>query len=171
MDARVHVFTATALEIGWLVLCSAAFTPGEIPRYSFYRMLSGPQDQSGHEGVKKNLHPSDTRDRTRAVQPVAKRLAACATWLPSHVLLGIGFTSFRPVPPMISVSTHSFHFHHCFSSLLFQPLYCILPLNLRSSSSYSSLSSHFHDLFWFPFVWHAIHMTKPFQLSFFNYLC
>ena len=47
------------------------FTPEEIPRYSFYRRLSGPQDQSGHEGVKKNLHPSDTRDRTRAVQPAA----------------------------------------------------------------------------------------------------
>ena len=55
-------------EVGWLVLRSAAFTPGEIHRYSFYRRLSGPQDQSGHEGVKKNLHPSDTRDRTRAVQ-------------------------------------------------------------------------------------------------------
>ena len=25
-----------------------------------YRRLSGPQDQSGHEGAKKNLHPSDT---------------------------------------------------------------------------------------------------------------
>ena len=31
--------------------------PGEIPRYSFYRRLSGPQDQSEQEGVKKNLHP------------------------------------------------------------------------------------------------------------------
>ena len=67
-------------EVGWLVLCSAAFTPEEIPRYSFYRRLSGPQGQSGHEGVKNNLHPSDTRDRTRAVQPVVKRLAAWATW-------------------------------------------------------------------------------------------
>ena len=40
-------------EVGWLVLCSAAFTPGEIPRYSFLRRLSGPQDQSAHKGVKK----------------------------------------------------------------------------------------------------------------------
>ena len=31
---------------------------------------------SKHEVKKKNLHPSDTRDRIRAVQPVAKRLAA-----------------------------------------------------------------------------------------------
>ena len=50
------------------------------PRYSFYRRLSGPQDYSGHQGVKRNLHPSDTRDRIRAVQPVAKHLAAWATW-------------------------------------------------------------------------------------------
>ena len=60
----------------WLVLRSAAFTPEESPRYSFYRWLSGLQDQSGHEGAKKNLHPSHTRDRTRAVHPVAQRLAA-----------------------------------------------------------------------------------------------
>ena len=33
--------------------------------------------QSGHEGVKKNLDPSDTRDRTRAVHLVAKRLLSC----------------------------------------------------------------------------------------------
>ena len=36
-------------EVGWLVLRSTAFTLGE-----------SPQDQSGHEGEKKNLHPSDT---------------------------------------------------------------------------------------------------------------
>ena len=42
--------------------------------------IGGWVGQSGHEGVKKNLHPSDTRDRTRAVQPVVKRLAAWATW-------------------------------------------------------------------------------------------
>ena len=62
-------------EVGWLVLRSAAFTPEESPRYSFYRRLSGPEDQSGHEGAKKSLHPSDTRDQTRTVQPVAQRLA------------------------------------------------------------------------------------------------
>ena len=49
------------------------------PQFSFYR-LSRPQDQSGHGGVKKNLHPSYTRDRTRAIQSVAKRLAAWDTW-------------------------------------------------------------------------------------------
>ena len=42
-------------EAGWLVLRSAAFTPEEISWFSFYRRLSGPQDQSGHEGLKKNL--------------------------------------------------------------------------------------------------------------------
>ena len=54
--------------------------PWESLWYSFYRRMSGPQDQSGHEGVKKNVHPFDTWDRTRAVQPVAKHLAVWATW-------------------------------------------------------------------------------------------
>ena len=58
VDARVHIFTATELgEVGWLVLRSTAFTPGEIPRFSFYRGLSGPQGQSGHKGVKKISTP------------------------------------------------------------------------------------------------------------------
>ena len=39
----------------WLVLQSDSL-PRESPRYSFYRWLSGSLDQSGHEGVKKNLH-------------------------------------------------------------------------------------------------------------------
>ena len=68
--------TATVEEVGWQMLRSAVFTSGESPRYSFYRRLSLPQGQSGHEGVKKILHSSDTRNQTRAVQPVAKRLAA-----------------------------------------------------------------------------------------------
>ena len=67
-------------EVGWLILCSATFTPEESPRYPFYRRLSGPQDPSGHKGAKKNLHSSDTRDWTRAIQPVAQCLAAWATW-------------------------------------------------------------------------------------------
>ena len=53
-----------------------AVTPGESHQYSFYIRLSGPQDQSRHEAVKKNLYPTDPRDRTRVVQPIAKRLAA-----------------------------------------------------------------------------------------------
>ena len=63
---------------GWLILRSAAFIPGESPRYSFYTRLSGPQDQSGHEGVKKDLHPSDTRDRARTVQSVVVVVVAAA---------------------------------------------------------------------------------------------
>ena len=43
--------------VGWLVLRSAVCTPEESHRYSFFRRLSGPKDQSRHEGVKKNLHP------------------------------------------------------------------------------------------------------------------
>ena len=42
--------------------------PRKIPRYSFYRRLSGHQGQAAHEDVKKNLHISDTPDRTRAVK-------------------------------------------------------------------------------------------------------
>ena len=52
-------------EVGWLVLRSAAFTPRGKSPISFYRGLSRPQDLSGHEGVKKNLHRSDTWDQTR----------------------------------------------------------------------------------------------------------
>ena len=66
-----------ALEKGSVAkfsLCFIAFTPGKVLRYSFYRKLSEPQDQSEHEGVKRNLHPFYTRDRTRVVQPVTKRL-------------------------------------------------------------------------------------------------
>ena len=44
-------------EEGWLVLRSTAFTPGEIYRYSFYRRLSGPQDQSGHERCEEKSPP------------------------------------------------------------------------------------------------------------------
>ena len=77
VNARVHIFTATALGRGRMASPALGrLYPGEIPRYSFYSRLSGPQGQSGHEGVKKNLHPSNTRDRTRAFQPAAKRLAA-----------------------------------------------------------------------------------------------
>ena len=68
--AGVHTFTATALGRGKVASpMLAAFTPGESPWYSFYRRLSGPQDQAGCKGVKKNLHASDTRDQTRAIHP------------------------------------------------------------------------------------------------------
>ena len=52
---KVHIYTATALGRGRAAsLMLAVFTPGESPRYLFYSRLSGPQDQSGHKGVKKN---------------------------------------------------------------------------------------------------------------------
>ena len=77
MDARVHIFTAMALGRGRVASPTLGrLYPEESLWYSFYRRLSGPQDQSGHKGAKKNLHPSNTRDRTRAVQLVAQRLAA-----------------------------------------------------------------------------------------------
>ena len=73
MFARVHIYTVTALERGRVAsptLCR--LYPWESPPVPIYRWLSEPQDQSGHEGVKKNLHPSDTWDRTQVVQLVAK---------------------------------------------------------------------------------------------------
>ena len=55
----VLIYTAMALRRGgWLVLRSATFTPRENPGTHFCRRLSRPQDQPGHEGAKKNLHPS-----------------------------------------------------------------------------------------------------------------
>ena len=72
VGAMVHIYTATALGKGRV----ASPKLGRLyPWYSLYTSLSGSQDQSGHEGMK-NLHPSDTRDRTRTVQLLAKRLAA-----------------------------------------------------------------------------------------------
>ena len=48
VDARVHMFTATALGRGTVAsLTLGRLYPEESPRYSFYRRLSGPQDQSG----------------------------------------------------------------------------------------------------------------------------
>ena len=73
VDTNVHIFTATALARGMLA-SPRPFLPPRKPRYSFYMRLSGPQDQSGNEGVKKNIHPSDTRNQARVPQPVAKRL-------------------------------------------------------------------------------------------------
>ena len=76
VDARVHINTATALRRGRVVSPTlGCLRPQGKPRYSFYRRLSGPLGQFEHEGMKKNLHSSDTRDRTRAVQPVVKRVA------------------------------------------------------------------------------------------------
>ena len=77
MNVRVHIYSTMAQGRGRvLVLRSAAFSPEEGHGYSFYKRLSELQDQCGHEGVNKNLPPSDTRNRTQAVQPVPKRLAA-----------------------------------------------------------------------------------------------
>ena len=59
--------------------------PGENTRYSFYRRLSEPQDQSGHEGMEKNVHPYVTRGRTRARSQAPCHLSytiqiKCLTW-------------------------------------------------------------------------------------------
>ena len=70
MDEKVHTYIATAQGRGRVASPTLdRLYPEESHRYSFHRRLSVPQDQSGHEGVKKNLHPSDTRDRIQASSP------------------------------------------------------------------------------------------------------
>ena len=67
VDARFHIFSATALGGGWLSSPTLGrLYPGKV-RYSFYKRLSEPQDQSRHEVVKKNHQPFAIQDRTRAV--------------------------------------------------------------------------------------------------------
>ena len=58
VDSRVHIYIAMVLGRGRVA--SPMLGPRETSQYSFYMRLSGPQDQPGHEGVKKNLHLSDT---------------------------------------------------------------------------------------------------------------
>ena len=71
VNAVIDIFTVTAIGRGRV----ASPTLGRFYLGThFYG--SGPQDETGHEGVKKNLHSSDTRARTRAMQPVVKHLAA-----------------------------------------------------------------------------------------------
>ena len=84
MDTRVHLYTATVLGRDRVAspMLGLLYSKGEPLRYSFYRRLSGPQDQCGHEGVSKNLHPSDTQDRTQAIQLVVKCLASLSYLAP-----------------------------------------------------------------------------------------
>ena len=68
VDARVHIFAAKHQEeVGWLVLHSTFLPPGK-SRFSFYRRLSGPQGQYGHERIKKYLYASATQDQIWAIQ-------------------------------------------------------------------------------------------------------
>ena len=62
IDARVHLYAATALERGRVAspMLGRLYPRGK-RQYSFCRRLSGPQDWSGHEEMKKNPHLSDTR--------------------------------------------------------------------------------------------------------------
>ena len=70
--AHTFVYTATALGKGRV----ASPMLGHLyPRYSFYSRLSGTQEQSGHEGVKKISTPPTPGNQTLAVEPIAKHLA------------------------------------------------------------------------------------------------
>ena len=59
-------------EVGWLVLCSAAFTPRESPQYSFYRGAEWTPGPVWTRRSEENFYPSDTR----AIQSITKHLAA-----------------------------------------------------------------------------------------------
>ena len=67
VEARVHIYTATALVRDRVASPTyGRLYAGESLRYWFYRRLNEHQDQSRHEGVKKNLHTFNTRDLSRA---------------------------------------------------------------------------------------------------------
>ena len=77
VDARVHINTAMAL--GNCRLASPMLShlnPQGKPPVLIFREAEWIQDQSGHKGVKKNLHPSNTQVQTWAILPVDKHLAA-----------------------------------------------------------------------------------------------
>ena len=77
MDAQVHIFTAAALlrfRVASAML-GRLYHLGKASGTHFMR-VSEPQDQPGHEGVKKNVDPSETQDRTQAIKPLAA-LATC----------------------------------------------------------------------------------------------
>ena len=58
VDARVHIYAATALGRSRMSSPTLGrLYPRGRTRYSFYRRLSGPQEQSGREGVKKKSPP------------------------------------------------------------------------------------------------------------------
>ena len=75
MDAKIHIYLATALGRDKVASLMLSCLYPQSPWYSFYRRLNGPLDQSGHIGVKKYFHPSDTWDRTQAVPPIVNCLA------------------------------------------------------------------------------------------------
>ena len=82
LAARVHIFTAMALGRGRVAspMLSHLY-PGKAPGTHFIGGWVDPRTSLDTKGVKKNLYPSDTQDRTWAIQPVAKHLTAWATLL------------------------------------------------------------------------------------------
>ena len=64
-----HIYTALALGRGRVASPTLGCLYPKSHWYSLYRRLNGPHDLSE---VKINLHPFDTRDRTWAIQLIAK---------------------------------------------------------------------------------------------------
>ena len=76
VDAMVHIFAATALGRGRVTSPSLGrLHPRKAP-VLILQENEGPQNQSGHEEVEKNLLPFEIRDRTRTVQLGSQALAS-----------------------------------------------------------------------------------------------
>ena len=98
-------FSALLLKANATEVVVDQYLRGKAPVLIF-RKLRGSQDQSEHEGMKKNSHSSDTPDRTRAVQArshtpcrlsyithimksIVKRIIKCMSWNLYRKLLNV----------------------------------------------------------------------------------
>ena len=86
VDARIHIYTATAPGRSRVASTMLnRFYPRGKARYSFYMRLGGPQDQSGHEGVKKHhplRHPGSNLGR-----PARSQASCRLSYLPHAISL------------------------------------------------------------------------------------
>ena len=76
VDVRVHIYTATTLEIKVASSTLDRLYPGKIPVFILQKAEWTLGLVWTRCGAEKNLHPSDYRDRTRAVKSLAKSLTA-----------------------------------------------------------------------------------------------
>ena len=80
VDARIHIFAATTLEeVRWLALRSSDFTSWKAPVPIWWESEWNPGPDSTRTSEEKSL-PLRRQGSNRVVQPLAKRLAAWATW-------------------------------------------------------------------------------------------
>ena len=82
VDAMVHTYTAMALGRGRMASPALGHPlhPGKSSSIHFIGGWVDPRTRLDMKEWRKIFTPSDIRDRTRAVQPIAKWLAAWAIW-------------------------------------------------------------------------------------------